>query len=385
MVRHRVRLGIPDKIEEFAMPKPLEYVSRIKPYVPGKPIKELERELGITECIKLASNENPSGPSPKAVAALKKCLDNAGELCRYPDGNGYYLKAALSKKLSAGGRKVAPDEIMLGNGSNELLDIAIRTFVGAGDEAIMAAPSFVVYSMGVQSSGGVAIETPLRDYAHDLSAMADAITAKTRMVFIANPNNPTGTINRKAEFEAFMKRVPEGVLVVMDEAYFEYVRDAEYVDSISYFARGRDILILRTFSKAYGLASLRIGYGIARREILDEMNKIREPFNTNALAQEAALAALEDEEHLKRSIDINEEGKHYLSRELDSLGIKYVPTEANFIYMLLGRDSRELFESLLRKGVIVRPVGPEQIRVTVGLPGENRRYVEALKESLRIC
>jgi histidinol-phosphate aminotransferase len=364
------------------MIKPLEYVSRIKPYVPGKPVKELERELGIKECIKLASNENPVGPSPKAVAALRAYLENSGELCRYPDGSGYYLKNALSEKLSSGGTKVGAEEIILGNGSNELLDIAVRTFVGVGDEAVMASPSFVVYSMGVQSLGGVAVESKLRDYTHDLSAMADAITPKTKMVFIANPNNPTGTINRKAEFEAFMKRVPEGVLVVMDEAYYEYVRDPQYPTTLEYFAKGRDILILRTFSKAYGLASLRIGYGIAKKEILEEMNKIREPFNTNSLAQEAALAALDDEEHLGRSIDVNEEGKKYLYREFDAMGLKYVPTEANFIYMPLGRDSRVLFEAMLRKGVIVRPAGPNEIRVTVGLPEENRRFIEALKESL---
>ena len=365
------------------MIKPLEYVSRIKPYIPGKPVKELERELGITECIKLASNENPVGPSPKAVAALKAYLENSGELCRYPDGSAYYLKNALSQKLSSSsGAKVGAEEIILGNGSNELLDIAARTFVGPGDEAVMAAPSFVVYSMGVQSSGGVARETALKDYTHDLSAMADAITPKTKLVFIANPNNPTGTINKRTEFDAFMKRVPDGVLVVMDEAYFEYVRDPEYPDALKYFAEGRDILILRTFSKAYGLASLRIGYGMAKREILEEMNKVREPFNTNALAQEAALAALGDEAHLRHSIEVNEEGKKFLYREFDALGLKYVPTEANFIYMPLGRDSKALFETMLRKGVIVRPAGPKEIRVTVGLPEENRRFIEALKKSL---
>ena len=366
------------------MIKPLEYVSRIKPYVPGKPVKELERELGITECIKLASNENPVGPSSKAVAALKAYIENGGELCRYPDGSGYYLKNALSQKLSSSsvGAKVGGEEIILGNGSNELLDIAARTFVGPGDEAVMASPSFVVYSMGVQSSGGVAREIALRDYTHDLSEMADAITPKTKVVFISNPNNPTGTINKKSEFDAFMKRVPDGILVVIDEAYFEYVRDPEYPDTLKCFAEGRDILILRTFSKIYGLASLRIGYGIARREILEEMNKIREPFNTNSLAQEAALAALGDEAHLRYSLEVNEEGKRFLYREFDELGLKYVPTEANFIYIPLDRDSKSLYDKLLRKGVIVRPVGPKELRVTVGLPEENRRFIEALKASL---
>jgi histidinol-phosphate aminotransferase len=233
--------------------------------------------------------------------------------------------------------------------------------------------------MAVQSIGGVARETRLRNHTHDLPAMADAITPKTKMVFIANPNNPTGTINKKDEFDAFMQRVPEGVLVVMDEAYCEYVQDPEYPDTLKFFGQGRDILILRTFSKVYGLASLRIGYGIAKQEILEEMNKIREPFNTNAMAQEAALAALGDETHLKRSIEINEEGKQFLYGQFDALGLKYVPTEANFIYMLLDTDSRVLFDALLNKGVIVRPAGPKEIRVTVGLPEENRRFIEALK------
>ncbi len=364
------------------MIKPLEYVSMIKPYVPGKPMKELERELGISECIKLASNENPAGPSPKAVEAIKAFMNNSGELCRYPDGSGYYLKNALSERLSRGIAKVSPDEIILGNGSNELLNIATRTYAGRGDEAVMATPSFVVYSMAVKSIGGVAREVGLRDYTHDLASMADAITPKTKIVYIANPNNPTGTINRRNEFDAFMKRVPDGVLVVMDEAYCEYVRDPEYPDTLKYFAEGRDILILRTFSKVYGLASLRIGYGIAREEILQEMNKIREPFNTNSIAQEAALAALGDEAHLKRSIEINEEGKKYLYSEFEALGLRYVPTEANFIYVNLDRDARALFDALLRKGVIVRPMGPKEIRVTVGLPEENWRFIGALKGEL---
>jgi histidinol-phosphate aminotransferase len=364
------------------MIKPLEYVSLIKPYIPGKPMKELERELGISECIKLASNENPAGPSRKAVDAIKAFLENSGELSRYPDGSGYYLKNALSEKLSLCGVKVSPEEIILGNGSNELLNVVTRSFVGRGDEAVMATPSFVVYSMAVQSVGGVAREVRLVDYRHDLASMTDAITPKTKMVFIANPNNPTGTINRKNEFDAFMKRLPEGVLVVMDEAYYEYVRDPEYPDSLKYFAEGRDILILRTFSKVYGLASLRIGYGIAKREILEEMNKIRDPFNTDSIAQEAALAALGDEAHLKHSIEINEEGKRFLYAEFDALGLKYVPTEANFIYVVLDGDSKTMFDALLKEGVIVRPMGRKEIRVTVGLPGENRRFIEALKASL---
>ena len=361
------------------MIKPLDYVSAIRPYVPGKPMKELERELGISECIKLASNENPCGPSPKAVEAISTFMKDSRELCRYPDGSGYYLKQALSGRLSRSGVNIGLPEIILGNGSNEILNIATRTFVGSGDEAVMAKPSFVVYSMAVQAVGGIAREIALKNYTHDLASMADAITPKTKMVFIANPNNPTGTINKKAEFDDFMKRVPAGVLVVMDEAYFEYVRDPKYPDTLKYFAEGRDILILRTFSKAYGLASLRIGYGIAKKEILEEMNKIREPFNTGSVAQEAALAAIGDEAHLQLSIETNEKGKSFLYSEFDALGLRYVPTEANFVYVALERDAGELFNLLLKKGVIVRPMGPREIRVTVGLPEENRRFIEALK------
>ena len=365
------------------MIKPLECVKQIKPYVPGKPVKELERELGISGCVKLASNENPAGPSPRAVAAINSYLAASSELCRYPDGSSYYLKQALSEKISGRGLDLDPGNFILGNGSNELLDMAARTYVGPGDEAVMATPSFVVYSMAVKAIGGVACEVGLAEYRHNLSAMADAITPKTKIVFIANPNNPTGTINRKAEFDAFMKRVPDGVLVVVDEAYLEYVTDPEYPDTLrSYFMEGRDILLLRTFSKAYGLAALRVGYGIAKKEIIEDLNRIREPFNNNSLAQEAAMAALDDEAHLAKSLGINEEGKKYLYRELSNLGLAYVPTEANFIYMPLDTTSKTLFDSLLKQGVIVRPVGPNEMRVTIGLESENRRFIEALKKSL---
>lgn len=363
------------------MIKPLDYVSAIKPYVPGKPLAELERELGIKNSVKLASNENPLGPSPKAVAALANYVTSGGDLHRYPEGGGYYLKSALSQALSKGALRVGIDELILGNGSNELLDIAVRTFMGPGDEAVMARPSFVVYSLTVQSVGGRAVEVPLTDYRHDLAGMADAVTGKTKMVFVANPNNPTGTSTTRGEFERFMDRIPAGVLVIVDEAYFEYVRDAAYPDTLKYYADGRDILILRTFSKAYGLAGLRIGYGIAHAGILTEMNKIREPFNTSTPAQLAALHALADQEHLQKSIEVNEQGKRYLYQELGALGVPYVPTETNFVYLPLGRDAKALYEALLRLGVIVRPMGPHEIRVTIGLPEENRRFIEALKSA----
>ncbi|MBM4129075.1 MAG: aminotransferase class I/II-fold pyridoxal phosphate-dependent enzyme, partial [Nitrospira sp.] len=284
------------------MIKPPEHISSIKPYVPGKPIEELERELGIKDSIKLASNENPIGPSPLALRALRETLmgqNLSSSFNRYPDGSGYYLKKALSEKLS-----VSDEEIILGNGSNELIDIAVKTFVQPGDEGVMAYPSFVVYPMSVQAMGGKSVLVPLKHYTHDLDAMADAVTPRTKMLFIANPNNPTGTMNKRNEFERLMKRLPDGILVVMDEAYYEYVEDPEYADSMRHFREGRDILILRTFSKIYGLAGLRIGYGIAKKEIVTEMNKIRPPFNTNSLAQIAALHALKDDEHVRYSREI---------------------------------------------------------------------------------
>lgn len=361
------------------MLKALDFVSVIKPYVPGKPIEELERELGIKECIKLASNENPLGPSPKALKAIKEFISNPDRVSRYPDGGGYYLKNALCEHFSKKGLNITQDEIILGNGSNELLDIAVRTYMGFGDEAVFSSHSFVVYPLAVQSVGGVAKEVPHLNYRHNLIEMANAITEKTKIVFIANPNNPTGTSNKRDEFERFMEKVPEGVLIIVDEAYYEYVQDKDYPDTIKYFMDGRDILILRTFSKAYGLAGLRIGYGIGKKEVLTEMNKIREPFNTNSLAQIASIHALMDDEHVKKTIENNEAGKKYLYNELDAIGMKYVPTETNFIYLPLETDSNTLFNSLLQMGVIIRPVGPKAVRVTIGLPEENKRFIESLK------
>jgi histidinol-phosphate aminotransferase len=356
------------------MIRPPDYVSAIRPYVPGKPVEELERELGIKGSIKLASNENPLGPSPLALEAIK---DSGKDLNRYPDGGGYYLKNMLSAGLS-----VSPGAIILGNGSNELLDLAARTYMRPGDEAVMATPSFVVYCMAVQSMGCRAVQVPLKDYTHDLSAMREAVNEKTRMMFIANPNNPTGTINKKDEFDRLMEELPEGVLMVMDEAYYEYVTDPEYADSMKWFRNGKDILILRTFSKIFGLAGLRIGYGIAKDGIITEMNKLRPPFNTNSMAQVAAMGALGDEGHVGRSREINQLGKRYLYEEFGRLGVQYVPTEANFIYMPVA-DSGPVYEGLLKRGVIVRPMGPKAVRVTIGLPDENRRFIEALEEIVR--
>ncbi|MCS7214740.1 MAG: histidinol-phosphate transaminase [Thermodesulfovibrio sp.] len=367
------------------MVKALPYVQKIQPYIPGKPIKEVERELGIKECVKLASNENPIGPSLKVIKAIKDFLSIPSEVARYPEGSGYYLKNALCEMFAKKGIDLTHDEIILGNGSNELIDIAVRTYVAPGDEAVMANPSFIVYAMSITSQGGIAKEVPLKEWRHDLEGMLNEITDKTRIVFIANPNNPTGTINYKDEFDKFIRTLPEGILIIVDEAYYEYVTDKEYPDSLKYFKEGKDILILRTFSKAYGLASLRIGYGIAKKEIISEMNRIREPFNTNTIAQIAAEVALKDEKHLKKVLETNERGKKYLYKELEKIpNIKFLPTQTNFIYIVLPENttSKEAFDFLLKEGVIVRPVGPRHIRVTIGLPKENREFIKAFKKYL---
>jgi histidinol-phosphate aminotransferase len=349
-----------------------ENIKNITPYTPGKPIEELERELGISGSIKLASNENPLGPSPKAVVAIKKAV--AG-LNRYPDGSGYYLSQALARN-----HKVDISQIILGNGSNELIELVVRTFVQPGDEVISADPSFVVYKMITQAAGGTNVVVPLRDNRHDLDAMADRISERTRIIFIANPNNPTGTMNTSAEMDRLMNRVPDHVIVAVDEAYYEYVTRADYPDSLDYLKAAKNVLALRTFSKIYGLAGLRIGYGITTSAIAELMNKVRQPFNTNSLGQAGALAALADRKHVEKSIAINSEGKQFLYQSFGRLGIPYVPTEANFILFEAPSDGRELYAALLKTGVIVRPMGGKKLRVTIGLPDENKRFVSELEK-----
>ncbi len=351
-----------------------DYVNSLKPYIPGKPVKELERELGISNSIKLASNENPLGPSPSAIREIK---NNLYEISRYPDGSGFYLKSALSEVLN-----IEKDRIIIGNGSNELIDIAVRTFMKSGDEGIMGDPSFVVYKMVVAGSGSKAVTVPLKNQTHDLESMVERITDKTKVIFIANPNNPTGTIVKSEEFDRFMNNVPENILVVMDEAYYEYVTDSAYPDSFRYLHEGKDILILRTFSKIYGLAGLRIGYGIANKEIIEQMNKIREPFNTNSIAQAAALGALKDIKHVNKSLRINEGGKDYLYEQYRRMGIEFTKTEANFIFLDLKNNAQDVYNRLLSKGVIIRPISETTLRVTIGLPNENKKYIELLEEVL---
>lgn len=351
-----------------------EYIRSLIPYSPGKPLEELERELGISGSIKLASNENPLGPSAKAVAAVKKA---ASGLHRYPDGSGHDLTRSLAQYYG-----VESDRIILGNGSNELIELAARAFVQPGDEVISAAPSFVVYTMVTQAAGGVNVIVPCTENRHDLDAMAARITPRTRLVFVANPNNPTGTMNTAAEVDRFVEQLPEHVLLVLDEAYFEYVVRSDYPESLGYVASSRNVLVLRTFSKIYGLAGLRIGYGIAAPDIVAMLNRVRQPFNTGSPAQAGALAALGDRKHVERSLAMNSEGKQFLALAFERMGISFIPTEANFILLETARDAAELYHALLRLGVIIRPMGGRRLRVTIGLPEENARFVRSLETVL---
>jgi histidinol-phosphate aminotransferase len=349
------------------------------PYAPGKPIEEVEREFGIANSVKLASNENPLGPSPRAIQAIQERL---GQLHLYPDGDCYCLKRGLADKL-----KVTPEQLIVGNGSNELLELAVRTFMRPGDEAVMAKQAFVVYPLVVQAVGGVAKAVPLRNFTHDLDAIAEQIGARTRVVFLANPNNPTGTIFRRPEWERFLKKLPPDLLVVVDEAYFEYVDDVDYPDSLAYHSSERTLLTLRTFSKLYGLAGLRIGYGVGPEPIIDLMQRVRQPFNVNAAAQWGALAALGDLDHVRKTLELNRKGKDFLIREITKQGLSFVPSEANFILIHVGRGA-ELFQRLLCQGVIVRPMGvydlPEYVRVTIGTKEENHKFIDALKKVMNL-
>ena len=349
-------------------------IASLVPYVPGKPIEELERELGIPKAVKLASNENPLGPSPKALAVL---ADAARSLHRYPDGGAHRLRGALAQRW-----KVSPDQVVLGNGSDEIIGLLVRAFLAPGDEAVMADQTFVVYKLEVTAAHGVSVRVPLKDWRHDLPAMADAVTPRTRLLFLCNPNNPTGTTVTGAEVEALLARVPDDVIVVFDEAYYEYVRSCDFPESLAYVMRGRNAIVLRTFSKIYGLAGLRIGYGLTTKEIAGYLNRVRPPFNTNSLAQRAALAALDDEEHVTRSRALNQQEMAVVQAGLEALGLQPLPSDANFLYVDVGRDGCEVFEALLREGVIVRHLEGRMLRITIGLPEENRLCLQALGKVL---
>ncbi|MCC6442181.1 MAG: histidinol-phosphate transaminase [Armatimonadetes bacterium] len=350
----------------------------LTPYRPGKPIEEVQREYGIQDVVKMASNENPLGPSPKAVAAMEEAVRQVG---LYPDGNCFYLKEDLARYW-----KVSAEEIILGNGSDEIIHYLGVAFMNPGEEVILADPTFVRYESAAILNNCACIKVPLKNHTYDLAAMADRITDRTKMIFIANPNNPTGTMVTRQEVDALMNRVPEGVLTVFDEAYYEYVESPAYPDTLNLVREGRDVIVLRTFSKIYALAGLRIGYGIARPEIIHYLNQVREPFNVSLVAQAAARASLRDPGQVARSRKANAEGKRFLCQGFEAIGLEYAPSEANFIWVNTGKDSREVFEALIHRGVIVRTGDifgwPTYIRVTMGTPDENRRFIEALRSVL---
>ncbi len=352
-----------------------EYFHDLPVYIPGKPIEEVERELKI-RAVKLASNENPLGPSPLAVEAIQRALADSN---RYPDGGSFLLHEKLS-----GRHKMPPENIFIGLGSSELIDLAARALLRPGLEGITSHGSFALFRISIRASGAKLIETPLKDYTFDLGAMARAITADTRVIYIANPNNPTGTMFNADAFDAFLEKVPDHVLVVLDEAYCDYVERTDYSRSLERVRQGHNLLVLRTFSKVHGLAGLRLGYGIGPAEFLAEINKLRTPFNTSNLAQAAALAALDDYEHVRRSIRSNREGLQQMQAGLAALDIQAIPSFANFVLVELGTDANPVSEELLKLGVIVRPMRwmrfPNAIRVTVGTREENEKFLRAMAQ-----
>jgi histidinol-phosphate aminotransferase len=356
------------------------YIRAIAPYPPGKPISELAREMGLDEqdIVKLASNENSLGPSPLALKAMSGLM---GDLARYPDGSGFDLKAAISSKLG-----VARDQIVLGNGSNDVLELAARAFLSLGTSAVYAQHAFAVYPLATQAAGGIGITVPAINFAHDLEAMAAAIRDDTRIVFVANPNNPTGTLLGEKELLAFLKKAPSRVLVVLDEAYGEYLPDNVKLDSVSWLRQFPNLVITRTFSKAYGLAGLRVGYALAHAEVADLMNRVRQPFNLNSLAQAAATAALNDTDFLKRSFELNKEGMARITGGLNKLGLSFIPSYGNFVSFRIG-SATAMYQRLLKRGVIVRPVGnygmPEYLRVSIGLESENEKFLTALQDAMK--
>jgi histidinol-phosphate aminotransferase len=356
-------------------------VRAIAPYVPGKPIAETARELGIPEAeiLKMASNENPLGPSPKALEAIRAAL---GELHYYPDGGGYELKKLLAAKLG-----VAQANIILGNGSNDVLELVARAFLTRDDSAIYSQHAFMVYPLAIQAIGAKGIEVPARDFGTDLDAMVAAVRPDTKMIFVANPNNPTGTFTPWAEIERFVARVPPRVLVVLDEAYGEYLPDDLRAPTQGWLARFPNLVISRTLSKAFGLAGLRVGYGLADPAVAEVMNRVRQPFNVNHLAMVAACAVLQDEEFITRSREVNAKGLRQLEAGFRELGLGFIPSHGNFITVRVGPESGRIYQEMLREGVIVRPIAgygmPEHLRVTVGLPEQNQRFLAALARALR--
>lgn len=355
-----------------------DHIKTLIPYPPGKPLKELEREYGITDSIKMASNENSLGPSPKAVEAISQALAN---LHRYPDGSCYYLAHSLADKLS-----IKAEQLVFGNGSNEIIELLVGAFVSPGDEVISSQPSFLVYQTMVQARNGINQVVPLKQMQHDLESILSKINDKTRLIFLDNPNNPTGTVLNPQEFETFLAQVPEWVIVVLDEAYVDFVDESQRLDVRDYLNSQTPVVGLRTFSKAYGIAGLRVGYGIMTAEIADYLHRIRQPFNVNELAQVGALASLNDDEFYQKTLKMSKDGIAWLSEEIGKLGCQAFPTQTNFFLVDVGVDAKELYNKMLTRGVIIRAMNaygfPNSIRITVGVPAENERLVKALTEAL---
>lgn len=355
------------------------HIRAISPYQPGKPISELAREMGLDEAsiVKLASNENPLGVGEKTREAMQRAL---ADIARYPDGNGFELKDALCRRYG-----VALDQIVLGNGSNDVLEMVAGAFLGPDREAVFAQHAFAVYPLATQAAGARGIQVPARNFGHDLDAMLAAITPATRVVFIANPNNPTGTFIPGPELEAFLARVPADVLVVLDEAYTEYLAPDQRYDAIAWIARFPNLLVSRTFSKAYGLAGLRVGYGLGNPAVIDLLNRVRQPFNVCSVGLAAAAAALFDDDFLARSYAANAAGMAQLTQGFQSLGLDWIPSAGNFVTFKVG-DGSAVNAALLAQGVIVRPIGgygmPEWLRVSIGLESENARFLEVLPDCL---
>lgn len=363
----------------FFAKQTLPHIHKVVVYQPGKPVSELQREYELTQISKLASNENPLGASPKVAQAIQTALADIG---RYPDGHQFYLKQALADFLH-----LSSSQIALGNGSNELLSITARVFAGAGDEIIYSQYAFPVYAISTQSVGATGVEVPANHWGHDLEAMVEAITERTKLIYLANPNNPTGTFFGRAEWENFIQKVPSHVIVVLDEAYTEYVTDPDFANGLHYLGDYPNLLVSRTFSKAYGLAALRVGYMAGHPEVISYINRIREPFNINHLAQVAAQAALSDQAFVQRTVTVNQQGMASLTQFFDDMAFRYIPSQANFLCVRLGADAAEIHQALLQEGVIVRPVASqgtfaEFLRVSIGLPDENAHFMQALRHIL---
>jgi histidinol-phosphate aminotransferase len=367
------------EMNNFVKDKARPEVFTLKPYVPGKPIDEVKRELGLDDIIKLASNENPLGSSPKAIEAVEQ---NLGMMHLYPDANCFNLKKRLAALTG-----ISENGILVGNGSDEILMLLSTTFINRGDQIIFAQPSFSEYEFTAKIMGGECSAVPLVNFTHDLDSLLAAINPKTKMVYICNPNNPTGTIVGAADIERFMDKVPDDVLVVFDEAYGEYAESLDFASGLEYVKAGRNVIVLHTFSKIYGLAALRVGYGLTLPEIAQAVEMITEPFNVNMLAQAAALAAIDDTDHVEHSREVNSAGKKYLYDEFNKMGLDYIPTEANFIFLDTGKNSQEVFQTMLRLGVIIRTGDifglPSFIRVTIGTQAENERFIATLQQALK--